>query len=135
MAMGPAVVTPAITNSSSAAWLALISAWTASTSAFARNRSSKSRWLPGRSLAPIAGARTKVETYVLAAAAIAAVLVIAGVPLATLLPFALLLVCPLMMVFMMRGMGGMHRGGDNHSGYGCEHDTAAKAEPPAGRPR
>ena len=78
----------------------------------------------------------RTQTYVLAAAAIAAVLVIAGVPLATLVPFALLLVCPLMMVFMMRGMGGMHRGGDDdHSGHGCEHDTAAKAEPPAGTPR
>ena len=63
----------------------------------------------------------QLPTYLIAAAAIAAVLVIAGVPLAALLPFALLLACPLMMIFMMRGMTSMSSGED-HTGHGCEHD-------------
>lgn len=63
----------------------------------------------------------QLPTYLLAAATIAAVLVIAGIPLAALLPFALLLACPLMMIFMMRGMTSMS--GEDHTGHGCEHDT------------
>ena len=70
----------------------------------------------------------RMPTYLLAAAAIAAVLVIAGVPLAGLLPFALVLVCPLMMIFMMRGMGGKQGGSDDHTGHGCEHDPTNKAD-------
>jgi choline-glycine betaine transporter len=70
----------------------------------------------------------QLPTYLLAAAAIAAVLVIAGVPLAALLPFALLLACPLMMIVMMRGMGSMSSGED-HTGHGCEHDPTRNAAP------
>jgi type III secretory pathway component EscV len=64
--------------------------------------------------------------YVMAAAAVALVAVVAGVPLASFLPFAILLLCPLMMFFMMRNMGGMHGGGpersepkdsDDHAGH------------------
>jgi hypothetical protein len=55
--------------------------------------------------------------YVLvAAAALVAGLLLAGTSVQALLPFLLLLACPLMMVVMMRGMGGH----DN----GRSHDTA-----------
>ena len=64
----------------------------------------------------------RMMTYLLVAAAIAAALAVAGVPLASLLPFAILLACPLMMVFMMKGMSGMHGGNEDHTGHGCEHD-------------
>lgn len=37
----------------------------------------------------------------------------------------LLLVCPLMMVFMMRAMGGMN--GEDHTGHGCEHDPSRQS--------
>ncbi|MDQ6615658.1 MAG: DUF2933 domain-containing protein [Actinomycetota bacterium] len=69
----------------------------------------------------------RMHISLLGAAAIAAVLVIAWVPLAGLLPFALLLGCGLMMFFMMKGMGGMGRKED-HSGHGCELDPASKVE-------
>lgn len=59
---------------------------------------------------------------------------LAGVPLAAFLPFLFLLACPLMMVFMMRGMGGMH-GGEDHTGHGCDHDPTRTPAPPAGRER
>lgn len=52
-------------------------------------------------------------------AAILAVLVLAGVPLATAATYALALACPLMMVFMMRGM--------NHGGNGEPHDHTGHA--------
>jgi hypothetical protein len=68
--------------------------------------------------------------WLLGAAALAAVLVAFGVPLASLLPFVFLLVCPLMMLVMMRGMSGMHGGGEDHTGHGCEHDPTRGAEPP-----
>ena len=77
----------------------------------------------------------RIPTYLLAAAAIAAVLAIVGVPLAALLPYALLLACPLMMIFMMRGMTGMGSGRENHTGHGCEHDPTRKAEPPTSHQR
>jgi choline-glycine betaine transporter len=53
---------------------------------------------------------------------VAVALAVAGVPFGALLPFAVLLACPLMMVFMMKGMHGMHGGGESHVGHGCEHD-------------
>jgi type III secretory pathway component EscV len=53
--------------------------------------------------------------YVIAAAAVALVAVVAGVPLAGFLPFAIILLCPLMMFFMMRNMGGMHGSGEDRS--------------------
>lgn len=52
--------------------------------------------------------QSKWFPYLLVAAAVAAVLIAAGVPLAAFLPFVFVLACPLMMVVMMRGMGGMH---------------------------
>ena len=79
--------------------------------------------------------RNRLPTYVAGAAAIAVVLGVAGVRLTALIPFAILLACPLMMVFMMRGMGGMH-GGDHedHTGHGCEHDPTRTAEPASRQP-
>ena len=59
---------------------------------------------------------------------VAVALAVAGVPFGTLLPFAVLLACPLMMVFMMKGMHGMH-GGESHVGHGCEHDPTRTHEP------
>ena len=46
--------------------------------------------------------------YVAVAALLVAALAVAGVSISTVLPFAVVLVCPLMMVFMMKGMAGMH---------------------------
>ena len=68
--------------------------------------------------------------YLLGAAVVAALLIAFGAPLASLLPFAIVLACPLMMVFMMKGMAGMHGGGEDHTGHGCEHDPTRRAEPP-----
>jgi len=64
-------------------------------------------------------------------AAVAAILIASGAPLVSLLPFAIVLACPLMMFMMMRGMGGMHEGGADHTGHGCEHDPTGKAEAPS----
>ena len=69
--------------------------------------------------------------YLIGAAALAVVLAALGFPLASLLPFAIVLACPLMMIFMMRGMAGMHGGGEDHTGHGCEHDPARHVEPPS----
>lgn len=69
--------------------------------------------------------------YLLGAAAVGAVLVALGVQLGSFLPFLALLACPLMMVFMMRGMGGSHGSGEDHTGHGCEHDPTRKVEPPS----
>lgn len=81
----------------------------------------------------------KMVPYLVGAVAVAAVLSVFGVPLAALLPFAVLLACPLMMFFMMRGMGGM--GGmsgmgsqEDHTGHGCEHDPTRHLEPSERRP-
>jgi hypothetical protein len=46
-----------------------------------------------------------------AGGALAVGLLVAGTPVRSLLPFVLVLACPLMMMFMMRGMGG-------HEGHG-----------------
>ena len=46
--------------------------------------------------------------YVAVAALLVAALAVAGVSISTVVPFAVVLVCPLMMVFMMKGMAGMH---------------------------
>jgi choline-glycine betaine transporter len=71
--------------------------------------------------------------WLIGAAAIAAILIAFGAPLASLLPFAIVLACPLMMIVMMRGMGGMHGNSNNedHTGHGCEHDPTRRAEPPS----
>jgi choline-glycine betaine transporter len=70
--------------------------------------------------------------YLVAAAAVAAVLIAVGAPLASLAPFAIVLLCPLMMVLMMRGMGGMAstHGREDHTGHGCEHDPTREAGSP-----
>ncbi|HZQ87633.1 MAG TPA: DUF2933 domain-containing protein [Acidimicrobiales bacterium] len=67
--------------------------------------------------------------YLLGAAVVAAILIALGAPLAWLLPFAIVLACPLMMLFMIRGMSGMHGHGDDHTGHGCEHDPSRRTEP------
>ena len=66
--------------------------------------------------------------YLVGAAVVAAVLIAIGAPLASLLPFALLLACPLMMILMIRGMTGMHRSRDDHTGHGCERDPTRTAD-------
>jgi hypothetical protein len=58
--------------------------------------------------------REQMPLYAIALAVLIVGLVYAGVPLGTLVVLPLILVCPLMMLFMMRGMGGMDRGGANH---------------------
>lgn len=55
-----------------------------------------------------------------AAGAMVVGLLAAGTSVQSLLPFLLVLACPLMMIFMMRSMGG--HGGD---GGGHGHDAAA----------
>jgi hypothetical protein len=77
----------------------------------------------------------RVVPWLVGAAALAALLIAFGAPLAPLLPFAVLLACPLMMVFMMRGMAGMHGRSEDHTGHGCEHDPTRPAEPPTTTPR
>lgn len=80
--------------------------------------------------------QSKWFPYLLLAAAAVAIGIAAGAPLASFLPYLLVLACPLMMVVMMRGMGGMHHGGaEDHTGHGCEHDPTHTARPPAGRER
>jgi len=76
----------------------------------------------------------RMHIYLLGAAVIAAVLVIARVPFAGILPFGLLVGCALMMFFMMKSMGGMG-GHEDHSGRDAQHDLTAKAEKsPDGEP-
>jgi hypothetical protein len=62
---------------------------------------------------------TKNSNYGLYAVA-AAILIVGAVafdvPLGSLAVFGLFLACPLMMIFMMRGMGGMGGGGHDTSG-------------------
>jgi hypothetical protein len=56
---------------------------------------------------------------ILGAGALVLALLLTGTPLKAVLPYLFLLACPLMMVFMMRGMGG-HSG---HGGQSCQHDV------------
>ena len=81
--------------------------------------------------------QSKWFPYLVLAAAAAAILIVAGVPLAAFLPFVFLLACPLMMLFMMRGMGGMGgmHGREDHTGHGCEHDPTRTPHFPSGRER
>ncbi len=72
--------------------------------------------------------------YLIGAAALAAVLIAFGAPLATVLPFAIFLACPLMMFLMMRGMAGT-TGREDHTGHGCEHDSARTADSPTSPPQ
>ena len=55
--------------------------------------------------------REQLPLYAIALAVLIVGLALTGVPLATLLILPLILVCPLMMIFMMRGMG---HGSTNH---------------------
>jgi hypothetical protein len=61
--------------------------------------------------------RKNIPVYVLAAAIVIAGLVIAGVPGGALFTLLLLAGCPLMMFFMMRGMGGMGNDDRDHDGH------------------
>jgi hypothetical protein len=57
---------------------------------------------------------TSTRYLLVAAGALVVGLLAAGTPVRSLLPVVLLLACPLMMIFMMRGMGGhggMHTDG------------------------
>ena len=76
----------------------------------------------------------RMTPWLIGVAAVAAILIAIGAPLVSLLPFVIVLACPLMMLVMMRGMSGMHGGGD-HTGHGCEHDPTRKAEPPSNSQR
>jgi hypothetical protein len=60
-----------------------------------------------------------MKYLLVAAGALVVGLLAAGSSLQSVLPLLLLLACPLMMVFMMRGMGG-------HSGHGADHDDDAR---------
>lgn len=73
----------------------------------------------------------RMTPWLIGAAAIAAILMAFGAPLASLLPLAIVLACPLMMIVMMRGMGGMRGRAEDHTGHGCEHDPSRGAEPPS----
>lgn len=69
---------------------------------------------------------------VVAAAAVAVGLMLAGTPVVSMLPFLLLLACPLMMVMMMRMMGDGHRAGRGaHRGDDPDHPPAVDAPRPA----
>lgn len=68
----------------------------------------------------------------LVAGAVLVVLVVAGLPVAYLGFVLLILACPLMMFFMMRGMGGMdHGAGGSHDDV-HEHDHASHGRPGEG---
>jgi hypothetical protein len=61
---------------------------------------------------------------------------VAGLALALALAFGIspayvliLAVCPLMMVFMMRSMGGSKTDNEDHTGHGCEHDPTRPDQP------
>jgi hypothetical protein len=64
---------------------------------------------------------THMRYLLVAAGALVVGLLVAGTPLQSLLPFVLLLACPLMMIVMMRGMGGRAGHGGVHG-----HDSAAR---------
>ena len=64
-----------------------------------------------------------------AAAALAVGLLVAGTPLQELLPYAILLACPLMMVVMMRGMGhGTHGDTGTARGDNRSHSRSGSRE-------
>ena len=80
--------------------------------------------------------KNRMPIYLVGAAVVAIALRAGGLPFTSLLPFVILLACPLMMIFMMKGMGGM--GGkkadtEDHTGHGCDHDPTRKIGPPARR--
>jgi hypothetical protein len=66
-----------------------------------------------------------MKYLLVAAGALVVGLLAAGGSLQSVLPFLLLLACPLMMVFMMRSMGGHGGHGADHSNTAHDHDDAA----------
>jgi hypothetical protein len=77
-----------------------------------------------------------LKHMLLGGAAILAVLIIAGVPLASAAPYALVLACPLMMFFMMAGMSHGNHGGnatvnDQSAGPARHHDAQSQTSPSA----
>ena len=66
--------------------------------------------------------------YLFGAALLAAVLIAVGAPLASLLPFAVVLACPLMMLFMMKGMAGMHGGGEDHTDHQSQRSDDMRSD-------
>jgi hypothetical protein len=71
--------------------------------------------------------REQLPLYAIALAVLVVGLVYAGVPLGTLVVLPLVLACPLMMLFMMRGMGGTSRDRDEqptgHRDASGQHDV------------
>ena len=65
----------------------------------------------------------------LVAGAVLVALVVAGLPVAYLGLLVLILACPLMMFFMMRGMGGMDHGGGGPHDDVHDHDHAGPERP------
>jgi hypothetical protein len=76
---------------------------------------------------------TLLRYGLVAGAALVVGLLVAGTPWRSLLPLALLLACPLMMVFMMRGMGEHGRHGAGPTRPEHEHRQADCDESDAGR--
>jgi len=75
---------------------------------------------------------TRMRYLLVAAGALVVGLLAAGTPVRSLLPLLLLLACPLMMVIMMRGMGGH---GSHDGGTKGEADpNRARDDATAGRP-
>ncbi|MGE5830085.1 MAG: DUF2933 domain-containing protein [Micromonosporaceae bacterium] len=68
---------------------------------------------------------TNMRYLFIAAGALVVGLLAAGTPVQSVLPFVLLLACPLMMVVMMRSMGG-HAGHDGDQGDHQGHDGPAR---------
>jgi len=79
--------------------------------------------------------REQLPLYALALAVLIVGLVFAGVPIGTLVVVPLFLACPLMMMFMMRGMGGMDHGGmhDNHGQSPKEREDTPERHDSTGR--
>ena len=63
--------------------------------------------------------KEQLPRYAIALAVLVVGLAVAGVPLASLLFVPLVLACPLMMIFMMRGMGGSPNQDSDHK---LQHD-------------
>ena len=74
-----------------------------------------------------------VKHMLIGGGALLVVLLVAGVPLGNAVPVALALACPLMMIFMMRSMGGHrpgHGNGHDHTGQDVTAGPARDAERP-----
>lgn len=79
--------------------------------------------------------KSRIPTYLIGATVVAIALAVAGVPLVAVVPFAVLLACPLMMFFMMKGMGGMGGGDEkkDRTEPGSERESVRDLEPPSRR--